>query len=120
MDVSTKHKTQLVIVVGFMALSYVFAVEWLKHLSLALGLIFLISPRISDWILWFWDKLALVLGWINTRIILSLVFYIFLLPIALLYKLFNRDPLGISWKNDSSSFEDRSHLYKSEDLENPW
>ena len=95
-------KSQLVIVIGFLFLSYIFDVNyfretalfdvtWLRNTALILGLIFTVSPTLSKAVLWFWGKLAHVLGWINTRIILSLVFYLFLLPIALLFKLFNRD-----------------------------
>ena len=113
-------KSQLVIVTGFLFLSYLFEVNWLMNVALVLGLIFVISPALSKAVLWFWEKLALVLGWINTRIILSLVFYLFLLPIALLFKLFNRDPLSMNWNNTSSSFIVRDHEYKAVDLENPW
>ena len=68
-------KSQLVIVTGFLFLSYLFDATWLTNTALVLGLIFLISTKLSNAVLWFWDKLAHVLGWINTRIILSLVFY---------------------------------------------
>ena len=120
MGKNTDHKTQLVIVIGFLVLSYLFDVIWLRHISLGLGLIFLVSKKASQGILWFWDKLALILGYINTRILLSIVFYVFLLPVALLFKVFNKDPLSMNWKNTGSSFFNRDHLFKSEDLENPW
>jgi hypothetical protein len=34
-----------------------------------------------------------VLGWINTRIILGLVFFFLFAPVALLFRLFGKDPL---------------------------
>jgi hypothetical protein len=113
-------KTQLTIVVGFLVLSYLFDVPVLTTISLVLGLIFLISKTITKGILWLWWKIAHVLGWINTRILLSLVFYIFLLPIALLSRLFTKDPLNLKWSKKESTFVKRDHLYTAEDLENPW
>ncbi len=113
-------KAQLVIVTGFLFLSWLFDSDWLTNAALLLGLVFLISPKLSNAILWFWDKLAHVLGWINTRILLSLVFYVFLFPIALLFRLFTRDPLSLKWNKTSSTFTIRDHKYVSSDLENPW
>ena len=40
-----------------------------------------------------WMKLGLILGWINSRIILGLVFLIILQPIAIIMKIFGHDPL---------------------------
>ena len=40
-----------------------------------------------------WMKLGLILGWLNSRIILMLVFLIVLIPIALIMRLFGHDPL---------------------------
>ena len=40
-----------------------------------------------------WMKLGYYLGWVNSRIILGLVFLIVLLPIALIMRLFGYDPL---------------------------
>ena len=40
-----------------------------------------------------WMKLGLILGWINSRIILGLVFLIVLQPIALIMRILGHDPL---------------------------
>ena len=40
-----------------------------------------------------WMKLGHVLGWLNSRIILGLVFLIVLQPIALIMRIFGHDPL---------------------------
>ena len=38
-------------------------------------------------------KFAFVLGWINTRLILGIFFYLILTPVGLIMRLFGRDPL---------------------------
>ena len=40
-----------------------------------------------------WMALGLVLGWINTRIILGFVFYTIITPMALIMRLRKRDPM---------------------------
>jgi len=40
-----------------------------------------------------WMKLGHILGWLNSRIILGLVFFIVLQPIALIMRFFGHDPL---------------------------
>lgn len=40
-----------------------------------------------------WMKGAMILGWINTRIIMTLLFFVILLPVALIMRLFKHDPL---------------------------
>jgi len=41
----------------------------------------------------FWMRIAFILSWINTRIILIIIFYLFFMPIALALKLFRVDLL---------------------------
>ena len=113
-------KSKLVIVTGFLALYFIFDVLVFAQLSLGLGIVFLLSDLVSSWILWLWEKIGHVLGWINTRILLTAVFYVVLFPFAMLFRLFNKDPLSVSWKNKSSAFVERNLTYAAEDLENPW
>lgn len=40
-----------------------------------------------------WMKFAHALGWVNTRIILSLVYFLIFTPIALIFRLIGKDPL---------------------------
>tara|TARA_B100000886_G_scaffold337950_1_gene299770 strand:+ start:757 stop:1149 length:393 start_codon:yes stop_codon:yes gene_type:complete len=54
-----------------------------------------------------WMNLGYILGWINSRIILGLVFFIVLQPIAILMKLFGHDPLRLKKSNQKSYKEDK-------------
>ncbi len=59
-----------------------------------LGLIFgLISPNLLKLPYKAWMKLGYLLGWVNSRIILGIIFFIILLPIAIVMRLFGYDPL---------------------------
>jgi hypothetical protein len=53
-----------------------------------------IRPSLLAWPSALWWKLAFVLGWINARIILTLIFVLILVPMSLVWRLIGRDPLA--------------------------
>jgi len=114
-----KLKTILVIVTGFLVLYFLSKKEWLFIVAISVALITLIIPSSQKLILWIWDKIAHVLGWINTRILLTLVFYLFLYPVSLIARIKLKNLLQLK-KQGNTVFEERNHLYTKEDLENPW
>ncbi len=63
----------------------------------------LILPISLKYVYILWMKLALVLSWINTRLILFIIFYLVFTPIGLAMRLFNADSLDrkIEKKRDS-------------------
>jgi len=54
----------------------------------------LIIPKSLNPIYHIWMKIGLVLGWINTRIILGAVFYLIVTPIGLFVRLIGKNPLN--------------------------
>ena len=53
----------------------------------------LAAPRALGLVYRPWMKLAAVMGWVNTRILLGLMFYLVFTPIALVRRALGRDPL---------------------------
>ena len=51
-----------------------------------------------------WMKFAFVLGWINTRIILGIFFYIVLTPGSVLMRLFGRDALRLKFDRQAKTY----------------
>ncbi|MGN8224797.1 SxtJ family membrane protein [Gracilimonas sp. BCB1] len=111
-------KTQLVMVTGLLVLAAIFDSEHIAYLALAVGLLSFVPP-IGNRMVWGWYKLAEGLGWFNSRVLLSLVYYLIVTPIALLFRLFGNDPLLLK-DTKGSMFHFRDHTYSKEDLENPW
>jgi hypothetical protein len=93
--------TILVISTGFLLLYIIFSWKWALYTSLGVGIISIASSYISQKIEWLWFKLSKILGYIIPNILLSIVFYVFLFPISLLSKIFNKDPLMLSGKYKS-------------------
>jgi hypothetical protein len=67
-----------------------------------------------------WMFIARVMGWVNSRILLFIVFYFILTPIAFFTRLSGKLSFEKKYKKYPSSFIHRGHLYVKSDLENPW
>ena len=83
---------------------------WVGFLGLVIGLT---SPRLLFYPYRFWMKLGLILGWVNSRIILFLVYMIVLLPISFVMRLIGYDPLRTSLKKEKTYQENRKN-YKTD------
>jgi len=71
----------------------------ITFLILALTLPALLKP-----IYIFWMRLAFVLGWINTRLILFILFYLFFAPVGLVMRLFKVDLLDRKIEKNKDSY----------------
>jgi hypothetical protein len=65
---------------------------WLIAAGAMLG-IALLAPRLLKWPNRGWMALGHFLGLINSKIIMGLIFFVVVTPIALLMKLFGKDPM---------------------------
>lgn len=110
----------LAIVVGFLVLYWIFEKNWLMYISLVVGVLGLFSNTIAALITKGWMKIAEVMGRINATILLSIIFFVFLTPIALLMKLIQGvDHLKLK-SQDNTVYEERNHKYEAKDLKNIW
>ena len=98
---SNPVNTLLVIVLGFLLVYKLFGYSWSLNISLYIGLLGFISRRFLKIIDYVWHKIALILSYFVPNIILSIIFYFFLLPISLLSKIFRDDLLRL--KNNYNS-----------------
>jgi hypothetical protein len=76
----------------------------------------LVAPRLLTWPSAVWWKLAMVLGYINARIILTIAFVMILTPMGLLWRLIGKDPLSrhrrnwTGWSPSPPRFRDPDHF----------
>jgi Saxitoxin biosynthesis operon protein SxtJ len=115
----TSKATILVICMGFILIYLSFHVKWALLVSLGVGIVSIASTFISQKIEWGWMKLSKVLGYIVPNILLSLVFFIFLFPMALIARLFNKDPLMMKNKY-KTYFIDINKQMEKKSFENIW
>lgn len=119
MKTDNSKTTILVICMGFLVMYLAFAWKWALYTSLGVGVLALCSSFLSQKIEWAWMKLAQLLGYIVPNILLSLVFFLFLFPIALIWKLFSKDPLMLSSKYTTYFTDTKKQMGKS-DFEKIW
>lgn len=53
----------------------------------------LVLPALLRWPYRAWMAVGRVLGWINSRIILSIFFYVILTPVGILFRILGKDPM---------------------------
>lgn len=114
-----KHTSLTVIAIGFGILYFFFRKEWML-VPIAVVLIGFIFGNVGTFIHLTWMMIAKVLGFINSRILLSIIFFLILTPIALLMRLLGKSSFVKSAKGKNSLFVNRNHLYGKADLEAPF
>ena len=77
----------------------------------------LVAPRLLTPIYRAWMRLAEVLGWINTRILLTLIFYLVVTPIGVVMRLFGRSPLALEERDGSFWCDPPGHSYGDKHFE---
>lgn len=86
---------------------------WREHptraaVSLSIGLLapvlaYAASPLWLTLFAW-WMKLAEVLSWVSTRVILTLFFFLVLTPYGFFVRLIGKAPLDLAWKDGRKTF----------------
>ena len=64
----------------------------------------LLFPTSLVWLYKPWMALGHIMGWINTRIILGVVFYLVVTPIGLIRRALGKDPMGKKIESDLKTY----------------
>ncbi|MFC6999260.1 SxtJ family membrane protein [Rufibacter roseus] len=92
-----------------------FPIRELVISSAAVLLLGLFSVPPIPWLLRQWMRLLHLLGIINTKILLALIFFVVLTPLAWIYRLFNKEK-----PKENTNFTPRHHTFSASDFENPF
>jgi hypothetical protein len=114
------YKSTLTIVIGFLLLSNYFDFKPLLLISIAVGILAVFSEKANDKIILFWNKLTVVLGLIMPNVLLTIIFYLFLTPLAWLNRIDRKkNPLQLRNNLDSTFITKRKEFSKIS-LEKIW
>ncbi|MBS0286857.1 MAG: sxtJ [Proteobacteria bacterium] len=80
----------------------------------------LFKPQYLNFIYKPWMKLGHYLGWINTRIILGVIFYVLITPMGLFMRLFGKDPMDRGYLNNVDSYRKKSTQQPPSHMEKPF
>lgn len=64
----------------------------------------LLAPALLKPVYGLWMKFAAALAWVNTRIILSLVFFLVFTPIGLILRLLSKDLIKEKWDSKATTY----------------
>lgn len=67
-----------------------------------------------------WMKVAQVLAWVNNRLILGLIFFIIVTPMALIMKIIKRDPLTRKFEFRLETYRVSSKIKNKLSMEKPY
>ncbi len=113
-------KTILTIMLGFMVVYWMTKLQWAFSLAFLVGAIGLLSNYLAEKIDFLWMKLTWLLSLIVPNILMSIVFFAFLFPIALLSRIFGKsDTLNLKNKN-ISLFKNTNKEFSKSSFERPW
>jgi hypothetical protein len=93
-------------------------IPWIIAITLV-GLA-IILPKSLDPIYRFWMKIGLYVGWLESRIILSIVFFIILTPMAFIMKLLKRDTMARNFDFEGETYRIPSKIHPSSSMEKPY
>ena len=126
METRKEVEAILVMVLGFLALYFIFGVwkefqvDWMLWVSLVVGVLSMMSDTVMNLITGAWFKFAEILGnYVTGPLLLGLVFFLVLFPLSIFARMFGPDNL-MRKRRDKSYYVDRDHAYVTEDIENIW
>ena len=105
----------LLIIAGFLFWKEKESFQILLTFGVTLFILGIAIPFILKPIYWVWMIFATILGWIMTRVILSLLFYTIFTPIGLILRFFGKQFLELRWDKSKESywnFRTNEHLQK--------
>jgi hypothetical protein len=117
MDRQKHLETILVIVLGMIVIYFATLSRYVLWGAIVIGAIGVFIPSLAAHIHWAWMKLAHGMGWVMSKVMLTLVYVVVVLPMSLVSK--KKVSLRLSGKS-ASYFKERNYTYKKEDLENVW
>ena len=120
MDRGKQLETILVLV---LALGVFYWFNRSEYILLAAGILAfsgLFVPYLARKIHWGWMKLALLLGSAMGKVLLTLVFVLFVLPLSFLSKLFRNKNGVLLHRKPDTYFVERNFTYTKDSIENVW
>ena len=109
----------LLIISGFLFWKEIESFQIFLAIGITLFLTAIAIPAVLKPVYWIWMIFAIILSWIMTRVILSLLFYVVFTSIGLTLRFFGKQFLELRWDKSKESywnFRTNEHL-QNEDSE---
>ncbi len=117
---SNPSLTILTIVFGLLVLYFFLEKKEIFYLCIVLSGIGVFSIEISRIIEKIWFKIASILSQIIPNVLLSIIFFLVLTPLALLSKLFKSNTEFISRNTQNTTFKIQNKVFDKKSFERSW
>ncbi|HTF03471.1 MAG TPA: hypothetical protein VK826_05570 [Bacteroidia bacterium] len=120
MKLARKYQTLLVIVAGLIVIWYFNRSEVLLFAAIIVGIAGALVPACATGIDWLWNKTGKVLGAVMSPVMLTVFFFCFLTPFALIRRIFGRSDAMLLKGPGTTTWKKREHLFVPKDISDPW
>ena len=117
---SNPSKTLLTLSTGFLIVFILTNYLWTIYFAFIIGLIGIISNKLSILVEKLWFKIAEILGLIIPNILLTIIFFFILFPISMISKIFSKHLQTKFFQNEGSNYISINKLFEPRDFKNPW
>ncbi len=93
---------------------------WPFVVGVLVALTALVAPLLLKPLYIGWAALGRILGWVNTRILLGLVFFLMMTPLGLLLRLMGKNPLHLRFDAVAGSYRCQSRKPPPDHMEHPY
>jgi hypothetical protein len=119
------RRTEIIETISVLALAalvfhFIWEAKWLIWLAAGLLILTLKPNPLANLIARLWLKLSEHIGNLMSKVILSLVFFLLLTPLAALYRLFNREMIESFFDRTSTSTFRSARVPGRDEFKNPW
>ena len=117
------------IMAGMLILMFGLVLPWLFSYStpywpfvaaFGFAVVALLKPLLLGPVNRVWLKISDFLGWVNTRLVMGVIFFLLIVPIGLIMRLFNKDPLNNEWSAVAKSYRIITKVRDKDHLEKPF
>ena len=113
-------ETISILALAALVIHFVWEAKWLVWLAAGLLVLALKPNPLANLIAGLWLKLSEHIGNFMSKLILSLVFFLLLTPLAALYRLFNHEMTKSFFDRTSTTTFHAARVPGKEDFKNPW
>ena len=106
----------LTISIGFLAVYVIGQWNWALMVSLIVGLIGIFSAFLSQKTEWLWMQLTRILSLIVPNILLGLVFFLILFPLAILSRIFGKKDILQFKRGKTTYYVEAQKQFKKDDF----
>jgi predicted membrane protein len=95
-----------------------FVIPWI--IGGVLGVLALFLPQSLAPIYQVWMRIGLVLGWINSRIILGIIFFVVVTPMSVMMRVLRCDPMTRKFEAQLATYRVPSQIKNRKSMEKPY